>query len=314
MSGSTGSLVGRVRRVAIIACLAAGLAATHSGAQTPACDRACLGAMAEQYLDALVAHEPGRLPWADRVRFSENDVGLMIGEGLWGTATRVLPGYTVAEPATGNVLWLGIVEEHGQAAYLALRIRVDGRRIADVETVLGRDGPPAPFADPAGYVLDAAFARQVPGRNRAARARIESLVAGYYASLQLNDGAVQTQIADDCERLTNGEPTTHGEGIDVEGCRQQLAAGWYRYVDRVRSLRIPIIDEERGVAVAFAYLDHATREVNYETTDGRTRSVPVEYPNSHAVVELFKIEDGMITRIEGVTAFQPYLMPTRWVP
>jgi hypothetical protein len=314
MRGQTRGPAVRALRVAILCCVTAGVAATLSMAQTPECDRACLGALAEQYLDALVAHAPDSLPWADQVRFSENDVGLMIGEGLWGTATRVLPGYTIAEPASGNVLWLGIVEEHGQAAYLALRIRVDGRRIADVETVLGRDGPPAPFADPAGYAPDPVFGRQVPERNRAARARIESLVAGYYASVQLNDGTVQTQIADGCERLTNGESTTRGEGIDVEGCRQQLAAGWYRYVDRVRSLRIPIIDEARGVAVAFAYLDHAARAVDFETADGRTRRIPVEYPNSHAVVELFKIEDGMITRIEGVTAFQPYLMPTRWVP
>jgi hypothetical protein len=31
------------------------------------------------------------------------------------------------------------------------------------------------------------------------------------------------------------------------------------------------------------------------------------------VLELFRIEDGAIARVEGVTSFQPYLMPTQWL-
>jgi hypothetical protein len=154
----------------------------------------------------------------------------------------------------------------------------------------------------------------VPEADRLPRARLEALVSGYYSSLQMNDGTVQTEIADDCRRLTNGFATSHVDGSDITGCRQQLAAGWYRYVARVRSLRMPIVDEARGVVVALVLLDHAARFVDYETLDGRARKIPIEYPNTHAVLEIFKIEGGEIRRIEGVTAFQPYLMPTRWVP
>ena len=140
-----------------------------------------------------------------------------------------------------------------------------------------------------------------------------ALVDGYYNTMQLNDGKVFTEIADDCSRKTNGESTTQGEGIDVEGCRQQFEDGWYRPVDRVRSRRFPVVDEQRGIVVALAFLDHAARYVDYETIDGRARKIPVEYPNTYGVLELFKIEDGAITRVEGVTTFQPYLMPSRWV-
>jgi len=297
------------------------LAVSRASAQTPDCDRACLADLMSDYLDAVLAFEQmsipaavAPLPWAESVRFTENDVGLMIGDGLWGTATAMSAGYVLADPVTQNVLWLGVVEEHGQPAYLALRLGIEAGRIAEVESVVGREGSPAPFAPTAGYAPDRAFSRPVPAGERLPRARLEALVDGYYNSMQLNDGTVQTEIADDCRRLTNGFATTDGEAGDVTGCRQQLEIGLYRHVDRVRARRYPIVDESRGVVVALAFLDHAARYVEYETLDGRTRNVPVEYPNSHSVLELFKIEDGKISRIEGVTSFQPYLMPTHWVP
>lgn len=301
------------RRTVQAVVLGALLAAAQVDAQAPVCDRDCLVGLSRQYLTALVAHDPATLPWADRVSHTENDVGLMIGEGLWGTATKIGEGFAVADPETGNVVWLGIVEEHGQAAYLALRLAVDGGRIAEVETVVGRDGPPAPFAPTDGYRVDRKFTETLPRDRRVPRERMIALVDGYYNTMQLNDGKVFTEIADDCSRRTNGESTTQGAGIDVEGCRQQFEDGWYRPVDRVRARRFPVVDEERGIVVALAFLDHAARYVDYETLDGRSRKIPVEYPNTYGVLELFKIEDGAITRVEGVTTFQPYLMPSRWV-
>lgn len=302
-----------LRRTAQVVTLAALIAAAQADAQAPVCDRDCLVRLSRQYLTALVAHDPATLPWADRVGHTENDVGLMIGEGLWGTATKIGDGFTVADPETGNVVWLGIVEEHGQPAYLALRLAVDGDRISEVETVVGRDGPPAPFAPTDGYRVDRKFTETVPRAERVPRERMIALVDGYYNTMQLNDGKVFTEIADDCSRRTNGESSTQGAGIDVEGCRQQFEDGWYRPVDRVRARRFPVVDEERGIVVALAFLDHAARYVGYETLDGRSRKIPVEYPNTYGVLELFKIEDGAITRVEGVTTFQPYLMPSRWV-
>ena len=301
-----------MKQTVLVAVTGAGLLATQSSAQAPECNRDCLIRLNDQYLSALVAQDPSGLPWSDRVGHTENDVGLMIGDGLWGTATRIGEGYAVADSETGNVVWLGIVEEHGQAAYLGLRLAIAEGEIAEVEAVVGREGPPAAFAPTAGYAVDAAFSETVPPIRRAPRARMIALVEGYYNSMQLNDGKVLTEISDDCSRQTNGYSTTHGGDIDVEGCRQQLEIGWYRPVDRVRARRFPVVDEERGVVVALAFLDHASRYTSYETLDGQERQVPVEYPNTHGLLELFKIDDGEITRIEGVTSFQPYLMPTQW--
>lgn len=285
------------------------------------CDDACLEGLMADYLDAMLAFEQmdipaviGDLPWAEIVGFTENDVGLMMGDGLWGTATAIEDGYVLTDPENGNVLWYGVIEEHGQPAYIAIRIGVDGDRIAEVETVAGREGTPAPFASTAAHSMDPAFSAELPEPDRMSRNELTAIVSSYYDALPGNDGTVNAAITDDCERLVNGFSVTHGSGVDLQGCRQQLEAGLYRYVERIRALRFPIVDESKGVVVAVAFIDHAARFVEYETLDGVARTVPIEYPNTHSVLEIFRIEGGQVSRIDGVAAFQPYLMPTKWMP
>ena len=76
-----------------------------------------LYAVTDDYLGALAARDPSRLAWAARVVFSENNVQLLVGDGLWNTITAVRPGYDLkaADPATGEVSWFGVIEESGQA-------------------------------------------------------------------------------------------------------------------------------------------------------------------------------------------------------
>ena len=80
----------RAKAVALgaVAWLILGTPAIRSGiAQGNQCDRACLEGFVNQYLDALLAHDPFGLPWAPKVKFTENDQAVEIGEGLWATAT-----------------------------------------------------------------------------------------------------------------------------------------------------------------------------------------------------------------------------------
>ena len=61
---------------------------TTSGAQAADCDRACLKSMITKYVDAMVAHDPSRLPLAKDARFTEDSQELKLGEGLWKTVTK----------------------------------------------------------------------------------------------------------------------------------------------------------------------------------------------------------------------------------
>ena len=55
--------------VAVLLALAACSPSAQEPAATAACDRECLDGLVDQYLDALVAHDPSRLPLAESVKF-----------------------------------------------------------------------------------------------------------------------------------------------------------------------------------------------------------------------------------------------------
>ena len=48
-------------------------------------DRQALYGHADAYLAALAARDVSRLPWAERVVFTENNVQLALGDGAWNT-------------------------------------------------------------------------------------------------------------------------------------------------------------------------------------------------------------------------------------
>ncbi|MCC7463336.1 MAG: hypothetical protein IT480_12855 [Gammaproteobacteria bacterium] len=67
-------------------------------------DRQCLLGFAEGYMAPLARKDPSRLPLAQDVRFTENDVVLPIGEGVWRSIGRVYPdAMRAADVQTSNV-------------------------------------------------------------------------------------------------------------------------------------------------------------------------------------------------------------------
>lgn len=48
------------------------------------CGRACLEGFVNQYLDALAAHDPSKLPLTKNARYTENGQELKLGDGMWG--------------------------------------------------------------------------------------------------------------------------------------------------------------------------------------------------------------------------------------
>ena len=49
------------------------------------CNRACLENVVDQYLAALVAHDPKRAPISADVKYTENNQVIQIGDGFWKT-------------------------------------------------------------------------------------------------------------------------------------------------------------------------------------------------------------------------------------
>ena len=69
-----------------------------------ALDRAALLKLADTYLAALVAHDPGKVPLAGDVKMVENVTRIKPGEGLWKTATSAPIEFKIAvrTPGTGD--------------------------------------------------------------------------------------------------------------------------------------------------------------------------------------------------------------------
>jgi hypothetical protein len=300
------------------------------------CDRKCLIGLADQYMEATIsvktdtymAHTDTQkmdaLPWAPRVKFTENSVPLMIGDGFWASGRKksAAPLY-VTDPAEGSVVWYGLVEDHDAPAWAAVRLKVADGRISESETWIARKLNPGPFGDPASFKVDPMFDQLLTPALRQPRERMIALVEGYYATKQLNDGTLFTQFDDACVRRDNGVEVTDGVGsaavvasaktFNVKGCEGQFKAGLYKPVDRVRSRRIVAVDEERGLVAATAFSDFTLERPRYSSSDGTVRETQEKYPSSRETLDIFKIRNGKIVRVDAVSVFQPYRMPSPWL-
>ncbi|MGA3292436.1 MAG: hypothetical protein ABSE45_00485 [Candidatus Acidiferrales bacterium] len=285
------------------------------------CDRACLYGVLDKYLHALAAKAPGEAPWAKVVKNTENNVELRVGDGLWGTITGV-GNYNLrfADPESGQVGFFGLVTETRTTSTYALRLKVEDGKISEVETVLRRPEAGGPFPNPPKLVDKPVLNEMVPSEHRVPRARLVALVDGYFNTLQLNDGTLFTEFTDDCNRIENGLQTTHNpdlmKTIPVAnlGCADQFKMGNYRYDTLLRARRYPLVDEERQLVLAGAFIDHSGALGTFKLTDGTVIDSPMRTPSTLCLMELFRIQDGKIRQIEAVFIGVPYGMPSPWVP
>ena len=290
-------------------------------AVAPACDAGCLEGFAERYLNALAVHGVDRLPWADKVRFSENNVWLHVGDGLWGTATaRPTQMLLFTDTQTGQVGGLGLVEQRGQPAYFAVRLKIVGGRIGESETLTNQPDPakpPSPAAgDPKQLHHYPVMSQVLPPEQRTPRLRMIDLANGYFSTLQLNDGKLFTTFTDDCRRQENGFESAGNPKFDrPEGklsCGDQFKTGTFIFDTAVRDRDYPLVDEVHGLVLARAFIDHNAAAALDHLADGTVVKSYIKAPNSLSMLELFHITAGKIDRIEVVHIDVPYGMPSVW--
>lgn len=282
-----------------------------------ACDRECLNGLVDQYLAAMVAHDPSRLPLAKKVKFTEDGVPLTLGDGLWATASG-LGHYKLYfdEPVTGGAGVFALVQENGTPVILEVRLKVVNQKIAEIETLVARKETTSLLNTDNLTEPRPSFLETVPVADRPSRPEMVSMVGKYFDGIEQGNGDI-VPFDKDAVRIENGIqtcPSSASSALGALSCAAQLSTKIFTYIHSVSPRRFPIVDDERGLVLAIVRFNHPATSQTVEVP-GRGKMTMGRYsqwPNSTEISELFKIEDRKIKEISAVIVTQPYKAPTGW--
>ena len=282
------------------------------------CDRACLEGFVNLYLDALVAKDPSRLPLTANARYTENGIELKLGDGMWGPVIELGDyKFYFTDPQAGQVGFFGSLKEHGHPAELGLRLKVENRRISEIEAFIIRSTARGTFSAIDKLRVAPIMLQPLTASQKRSRQELIRIANSYFEGM-VNGTDAATPFADDCMRIENGMVTANnpkGErAMWKMTCGEQFATGLTRVVTGVRERRYPIVDEERGLVYAMVRFDHNGKNETITWNDGTVHKVnpPFDEPFSFQIGELFKIQNGKIKHIEALVFPVPFKMPTGW--
>jgi len=297
-------------------------AAPAAHAAVPSCDRACLLGAVDQYVDALLKKDPKQAPFADNARFTENAQVLKLGDGLWNTASEGPQGYklVVADPTAGQAGFYMLMKENGNPIWLSGRLKVDARRITELETVVIRKGSGFGNFDLKAPVP--VWNEVLAPAQRRPRAEMIAIANRYFEALEKNL-ADSVPFDDKCNRIENGMQTTNntslhfggdGPNVGALGCRENINSMMWRYITKISPRRFLIADEERGIVMGVFMFqqDGSIPSTNVPGFGEYKYSAQTLKPFTTVIPEMFKIRDGKILQIEATMASIPYGSKSRW--
>ena len=307
--------------VAVVLLMASG--AFAQSAVKPACDRACLENYLDRYLDAMMANSPSLELFSRDCKFTENGARLPLGgEGLWYSMSgKGTYKFYIPDVETRQIAFIGTVREgadlpqpktaksapgakpsEGTLAAVAIRLKIDdNNKISEAEQIVVRpeislfeeEQKPSRFP-PTGEAVEKmvapheTFTQVIPESERMSREELVKVADYYFEGLQRNDTKGYYPFTDDCVRFENGM-------LSTKECKKQFESGQLvNIVSRIRARRFVAVDRERGIVFAFGFFDHVQINWTWE------------------IAELFKIENGLIRRIEAVFLRCPYGMNSGW--
>ena len=288
------------------------------------CDYDCLVGFVDQYLKALVAHNPSELPLAPHVKFTENTIPIKIGDALWGTISG-LGSYKVyfADPQEGQAGFEGTIRENGTPAILALRLKVVQRKIAEVETVVRRGAEPAQNLEKLGQP-NPAWLQPLAPVERSSRQDMLHAANQYFEGIVHLSGDI-VPFDEHCNRILDGTQDTNNPSYNegwghgafnpaAMGCRDNMNTRIWAYIKSVDPRRFLVVDEKIGVVFGFFMFNHpgTVKEADVPGVGKIPMPPSALRPFSVEVVEFFKIQNGKIRQIEGVQLALPYRQPTGW--
>jgi len=271
---------------AVVASMLYGLSAGAAAAEN--CNRECLSGLITQYVDAVVAHDPSKLPLVENARVTEDSKAIKPGEGIWKTATAkgsFRHDYLDVRKqiaATHVVL----LEGQTQALYSVLLHVKDGK-IGGIETLVQRITSdsrfqPTELGKPVKGMND-----PVPSNKKQSRESMIRTALTYTEGLRVGsfvDGG--TPFAPETYRVENGVITAGG------GCGRGDCGMYAQNLMVHPSIigNVAAVDEENGVVLLWM-------NFGYTASYGEG--------NSLVTFEAFKVWGGQIHAINAFFRTMP---------
>ena len=301
-----------------IAALALTLGSGTARSADASCDRVCLKGFIDTYIDALSHHDPSRLPVTANVRFTENGAQVPLGEALWVTFTKPLAyRHYFTDTRSGQVAAFITLMENDYPDHMMLRLRVQNRKIAEIETILARNTPRV-LAMPA---FDPMWEEPEPVAKRLTRAQLIKGAVGYLTAVAMADGRL-APFSDDCSRTEVGLVSAVGKGRKPPvgdppsatgdqfqdairatlglSCADQLNTKVYSFITGFDYARMPLVDVERQVVFGI-FVFRRRGNIPGATYQGKFYHFPfgMRMPDENLAGEAWKFRDGKITRVES---------------
>jgi len=282
------------------------------------CTRECLAEKMDQYLDALAKNDPSAAPLAEDVQLVENTEKTPIGEGLWATATGGPTDFkiVVADVDTGEVAFMGVIEENEKPTIATIRLKIVDHKIKEIDHLVVHNETGEPLNPNMSEVRPALLDRQLK-MERMSREQMIKIADSYYEAIVQDNGDV-APFADECERRENGGISANDQTQTPEEaaeddfsvfrkmkCGEQLSTGVMSYITDITDRRVFAVDEKKGLVFAFSIFRHdgEPKVMQIKGVPGITEREnewgPFELPAAH----IFKIGDGKINEIEAIGYF-----------
>jgi hypothetical protein len=286
-----------------------------------------LRTLLNQYLDAVIKHDPKAAPLVVGFRQTENAINVAPGSGVWKTVTglgKMQRRYL--DDVSGQAGYYGLIEEGGNVALATVRLRVVNRKLTEAEWYLARENdpglngarqpgrPPANLLNPEYLIANPPPDRVVPKAQRLSRDELVAVVNSYFDAITSHDGSIALTHPG-CGRAENGSPAPAGKFLPPapraagapappapapNAPANDCVSGLANFnLSMVVARRIPLVDEEAQMTLGMA--------------------VFIRRPGSstprNVFSEWFNVEDGRIRTIYTAMFYPaPELAVPNWPP
>lgn len=174
----------------------------------PACDRQCLAGYVTQYMDAMLAHKPEKVPVAANLKYTEDCKEIKLGEGEW-TKISGLTAYRrdILDVREGVAVSFLVIEEEKSPVLYVVRLKIVDKKITEIESMAVHGQKEGMLFDTSNLQTVSKTMTSFPDKAQlGTREEMIKAAVTYPAGLKIGSFVkAEAPMADDAYRFENGK-------------------------------------------------------------------------------------------------------------